>query len=91
MGPNCTTSVVPSIAMVRGHGWIEERPDGARGPESITLRFGSLANRSDAQAFDGGFTALYVTDVSAGRFAGTWASGVTGRSATGYFCAEPVK
>ena len=61
-------------------------------PDSITLRLGSLANQRDRQgAFDGGYTALYVTRVTpSGAFAGTWASGVHGRRIEGHFCAVPA-
>jgi hypothetical protein len=55
---------------------------------SITLRFGSLANRLSASRFDEGFTALYAGQITSGGFAGTWASGEgRGRVAEGYFCA----
>ena len=56
----------------------------------ITLRFGSEANATDVQRFDGGFTALYVQDAHAGGFRGTWSSGVRSPTARGHFCAVRV-
>lgn len=55
---------------------------------SITLRLGSEANRRDVLRFDGGFTALRVRRAGAESFAGSWASGVQGTDAEGYFCAR---
>lgn len=56
-------------------------------PVSITLRFGSEANRRDVQRFDGGYTALRVQLIDGGNFFGTWASGVMSQESSGYFCA----
>ena len=56
-------------------------------PGDITLRLGSETNRRGVVRFDGGFMALQVREVTDQGFRGTWASGVTGRDATGYFCA----
>jgi hypothetical protein len=53
----------------------------------ITLRLGSEANRRDVVRYDGGYTALRVTEASRDRFAGTWASGLGGQRSGGYFCA----
>jgi hypothetical protein len=54
----------------------------------ITLRLGSDANRRDQVRFDGGYTALYVREISGERLAGDWASSA-GRSqeTRGHFCA----
>jgi len=67
---------------------LEQRP-AANAPVAITLRFGSLANRRHGpQAVDGGYMALHVAHVAEwGSFAGTWASGVHARRASGHFCA----
>lgn len=54
---------------------------------NITIRMGSFANQRGVVRFDGGFTALTVTTVGEGTFGGTWASGVQGPEASGYFCA----
>lgn len=56
-------------------------------PGDITLRLGSETNRRGVVRFDGGFMALRVREVTPDGFRGTWASGVTGQDATGYFCA----
>ena len=53
----------------------------------ITMRLGSDANRRDRIRFDGGYTVLRVKQISPGRLAGTWASGVTRERSSGYFCA----
>jgi hypothetical protein len=54
----------------------------------IILRLGSDANRRDRLRFDGGYTALYVREISGERLAGDWASSA-GRSqeTRGHFCA----
>ncbi len=54
---------------------------------SIVARLGDLANQRDVVRFDGAYTALYVRAIDERSFAGGWASGVTGREASGYFCA----
>lgn len=59
-------------------------------PSEITLRFGSEANATEVQRFDGGFTALYVQDAHAGGFRGSWSSGVRSPTARGHFCAVRV-
>lgn len=53
----------------------------------FTLRLGSEANRRDVTRFDGGFMALYVRAIDPRGFRGTWASGIAGPEARGYFCA----
>lgn len=58
--------------------------DGAR----IMIRMGSAANRRGVVRFDGGFTALTVTEIGDGSFGGTWASGIQETEASGYFCAQ---
>ncbi len=58
--------------------------DGARG---VLLRFGSEANRTDQQRFDGGYTVLRVNSISENGFGGNWTSGVTRTDAEGSFCA----
>jgi hypothetical protein len=54
---------------------------------SVTLRFGSQANRSDIIRFDGAYTALYVRWIHDAGFGGEWASGITAPEAKGEFCA----
>ena len=67
---------------------IERHERAGQAPRAeIVMRLGSDANRRDRQRFDGGYTALRVRRVGAEGFAGTWASGVTGERAAGYFCA----
>ena len=39
------------------------------------LRLGADANRRGVVRFDGGYFALTVREMRAGRFAGTWSSG----------------
>ena len=55
----------------------------------ITLRFGTLANRRDANPlFDGGYTALRVSWIADTAFGGNWESAVPNRlHSGGYFCA----
>ena len=67
---------------------LEQRAAG-QAPVAITLRFGSIANRRDANgAVDGGYMALHVAHVTTqGGFSGTWASGVHARRVSGHFCA----
>ena len=67
---------------------LEQRPSGGA-PVAITLRFGSIANRrGDRGAFDGGYMALHVAEVSEqGSFTGAWVSGVHGRRVSGHLCA----
>ncbi|HEX2206371.1 MAG TPA: hypothetical protein VHG93_01710 [Longimicrobium sp.] len=63
------------------------RPDAPAGTREITLRLGVDANHGDQVRFDGAFTALTVTAMSADRFTGRWESGGEHRAA-GYFCAD---
>lgn len=53
---------------------------------TITIRLGSSANQRGVIRFDGGYTALTVTAIGDGAFGGTWASGIQGPDASGYFC-----
>lgn len=58
---------------------------------SITIRLGSAANRRGMQPTDGASTALFVREMRAGGFAGSWRSTSNmGVRAEGYFCAERV-
>ncbi|MGH7508052.1 MAG: hypothetical protein ACREMZ_01100 [Gemmatimonadales bacterium] len=57
----------------------------------VTLRLGSEANRRDLVRFDGGYTALYVREISGERLAGDWSSGAGMEQAQGHFCATRVK
>jgi hypothetical protein len=61
------------------------------GARQITLRLGADANQGGAQRFDGTYTALTVTAVSADGFAGTWQSGAGAPLAGGHFCAERTR
>lgn len=54
---------------------------------TITVRFGSEANRRGVQRFDGAFTALTVNWSSFGSFGGRWASGLQGPDMRGTYCA----
>ena len=71
---------------------VLQRPVDAAGGSSteITVRLGSEANRRGVTRFDGGYTALFVRQASTTGFAGSWASGVTGRKSNGHFCAEKL-
>ncbi len=69
---------------------LEQRGSEKDAHTEITLRLGSAANRRDVQAFDVGFTALYVHRIEEGRVGGAWASGVIGRESEGYFCAVGI-
>lgn len=62
------------------------------GRRVITLRLGSLANRSDLVRYDGAYTVLRVREINKGGFAGSWRSGggLDLSVATGYFCATQV-
>lgn len=66
------------------------RPNAPAGTNEVMLRLGADANRGNARPFDGAFTALTVTEIAAGRFAGTWESGGGDVQAGGYFCADRV-
>lgn len=59
------------------------------GSSEVMLRLGADANQGGPPRFDGAFTALTVTSIEAGRFAGTWESGGEA-DASGYFCADRV-
>jgi hypothetical protein len=67
---------------------IERHPVRPGAPAEITLRLGADANRRGVVRYDGGFFALTVRRIDSTGFAGSWASGATGRTAEGYFCAE---
>ena len=67
--------------------WASQSPDGA---VSAVMRIGQEALRSNLVRFDGGYTALFLRQVSANAIRGGWASGVTTETASGYFCAERV-
>lgn len=67
--------------------WVSE--GGGDGVSAI-LRIGEEAIRGDIVRFDGGYTALYLQHVSASSIRGGWASGVTTKAVTGYFCAERI-
>jgi hypothetical protein len=55
---------------------------------SAVMRIGEEEIQSDLVRIDGGFTALYIRQVSATAIRGGWASGVTATRASGYFCAD---
>jgi hypothetical protein len=67
--------------------WASQTPDGV---VSAVMRVGQEAIRSDLVRFDGGYTALFLQQVSVNAIRGGWASGVTTETASGYFCAERV-
>jgi hypothetical protein len=67
--------------------WASQTPDGV---VSAVMRIGQEAIRSDLVRFDGGYTALFLQQVSVNAIRGGWASGVTTETASGYFCAERV-
>ncbi|HYR10425.1 MAG TPA: hypothetical protein VEQ60_21805 [Longimicrobium sp.] len=69
---------------------LESVPGGPAGRNSVMLRLGADANRGGDPRFDGAFTALTVTAIDAGRFAGRWQSGGGDQQASGYFCAERI-
>jgi len=58
---------------------------------SITLRFGSVANRRDNTPFDGPSTALNILVIEGDRFAGSWQSTLGIERVEGYFCAERLQ
>lgn len=64
------------------------RPDAPAGSNEIMLRLGADANQGGAPRFDGAFTSLTVTSVTANRFAGRWESAGGDQRASGYFCAD---
>jgi hypothetical protein len=67
---------------------IERHPGATRGPASIRLRLGALANRRGLVRFDGAYFALTIRHIDADGFAGTWSSGTAREAGAGYFCAE---
>lgn len=67
----------PGVAVFESGG---DRPN-------ILLRLGSEANAAGVVRFDGGYTVLEVLRMDDSGFRGSWRSGVTANSATGYFCA----
>jgi hypothetical protein len=66
------------------------RPNAPVGTHEVMLRLGAEANQGSERPFDGAYTALTVTEIAAGRFAGTWESGGGDTRAGGYFCADRV-
>jgi len=67
---------------------IEQRGSAGR---QLMLRLGADANGGGPPRFDGSYLALYVDQLSAGRFAGRWSSGYAEHEAGGHFCAERVR
>jgi hypothetical protein len=65
-------------------------PSAPAGTNRVMLRLGADANRGGDPRFDGAFTALTVTAIEGGRFAGRWQSGGGDQQASGYFCAERI-
>ena len=53
----------------------------------LTIRLGSLANQRGIVRFDGGYSVLRVHWAEGNRFGGSWASGLLGAQAEGFFCA----
>lgn len=66
------------------------RPGAPAGSNDIMLRLGADANQPGPPRFDGAFTSLTVTSMTADRFAGRWESGGGEHRASGYFCADRV-
>ncbi len=73
-----------------GPGVLVLEAPGSAGP-SITLRFGSVANRRDNTPFDGAATALNILLIEGNRFAGSWQSSLGVERVEGYFCAERLQ
>ena len=67
--------------------WASRAPDGS---VSAVMRIGQEAIRSNLLRIEGGYTALFLRQVSTNTIRGGWASGVTTEAAKGYFCAERV-
>jgi hypothetical protein len=67
--------------------WASQSPDGA---VSAVLRIGQEAIRSDLIRIEGGYTALFLRQVSVNAIRGGWASGVTTEGSSGHFCAQRV-
>lgn len=66
------------------------RPNAPAGSNEIMLRLGADANQGGPPRFDGAFTSLTVTSITANRFAGRWESAGGDQRAAGYFCADRV-
>jgi uncharacterized Zn-binding protein involved in type VI secretion len=77
-----TDSLVPGVAI-----WASRTPDGV---VSAVMRIGQEAIRSGMVRIEGGYTALFLRQVSVNALRGGWASGVTTEESSGYFCAERV-
>lgn len=69
---------------------IERTAADGDAPASVTLRMGSLINHRQATPFDGGYTALRASRITAESLAGRWSSGAQVEQATGRFCAARV-
>jgi hypothetical protein len=67
--------------------WASQTPDGV---VSAVMRIGQEAIQSDIQRFDGGYTVLFLRQVSVNAIRGGWASGVTTEESSGHFCAQRV-
>jgi hypothetical protein len=74
-----------SSAEATSPGVLVMEDEGSGGPR-IRLRFGSNANDREALAFDGGYTILTVTELTADGFAGGWRSAAGGPVNEGWFC-----
>jgi hypothetical protein len=73
-------SAQPGLAI-----WVSTAADTA---VSAVLRIGQEALRTDIVRFDGGYTALFLRQVSATSIRGGWTSAVTPmESSSGHFCA----
>jgi uncharacterized Zn-binding protein involved in type VI secretion len=77
-----TDPLQPGVAI-----WASQSPDGE---VSAVMRIGQEAIRSDIMRIEGGYTALFLRQVSADAIRGGWASGVTSEESSGYFCALRV-
>lgn len=82
-------SLAPGVAV------YEQRP--ATGQPTVIARMGSETTRvpqpGSAVAIEGAYTVLYVRRISAGGFAGGWASsnGMPQSEVSGHFCATRVE
>lgn len=77
-----TDPLQPGVAI-----WASLGPDSS---VSAVMRIGQEAIRSNLVKFDGGYTALFLRQVSVNAMRGGWASGVATEAVSGYFCAERV-
>lgn len=77
-----TDPLQPGVAI-----WVSRAPDGN---VSAVMRIGQEAIRSNLLRFDGGYTALFLRQVSVNAIRGGWASGVSTEAVNGYFCAARV-